>query len=161
MRRQAEDNRQQGGFTFIEVILVLGILVTVFALVLPITQQFLTSSSVHDETLALVADLRRAQASALAGVADGPHGVHIDVDPDNSWHLFRGATYVQGSAGVETHAVRGPVTITSVSLAGGGHEVVFTELRGTTTQVGTVILQARGGETRTVVVNAHGNVDVQ
>ncbi len=150
-----------GGFTFIEVVLVLGILLTVFALVLPVTRQFAVSASVHDEALALATDLRRAQASALAGIGDGPSGVRLDADPVNTWANFQGATYVPGAPGVETHTIRGEVTLASVSLAGGGNEVVFTELRGTTAQAGAVTLHARGGETRTVTVNAHGNVDVQ
>lgn len=148
------------GFTFVEVVLVLGILVVVFALIAPVTRQFHIGSLLDTEAEALAADLRRAQAAAVAGLFDTAHGVRVNGTPTDSWVLFRGATYTEGAAGNETHAVPSAIDITAVTLTGGGQDVIFAERRGITTQAGSVTLRSPSGQTRTVSVNAEGVVDV-
>lgn len=150
-----------GGFTLIEVLLVLGILTVLLGVLVPLSRRFQTSALLDVETDLLVADLRRAQVSALAGTADTAHGVHIDVTPENVWYVFEGNTFVPGGAGSVSHPTPSSVTITSVVLAGGGHEIVFAERRGTTAQTGTLTLTGPNSETRTVSVNSAGTLEVQ
>lgn len=149
------------GFTFLEVVLVLGILGTLSALLIPVSRQFHLGSLLDAEAQALASDLVRARSSAVAGIADTDHGVHVDASPTDQWVLFRGASYAPGAPSNETHPLPASLDITSVTLAGGGTDVVFRERRGTTASAGSVVLRAPSGETRTVSVNAEGVVEVQ
>lgn len=141
--------------------MVLAVFTILLGFFLPIARQFHTGSLLVAESGALATDLRRAQAAAIAGANDSSHGVHVDGAPTDRWVVFRGSTYVAGAPENEIHELPASLDVVSVVLAGGGQDVLFAERRGTTTQAGSITLQAPNGETRTISVNAQGTTDVQ
>jgi len=150
---------RQGGFTFPEVILVLGIFVMMLGLAAPLLSGFLPRSLFDDAAEQITQDLRRAQAFAVAGEGTtGPgnrdHGVYFDVAGER-WILFRGSAYVEGAAENEEHTLSRAVDLVSVSLNGGGSSVIFRERTGQTTQSGTVTLSG-GGKTATITIYGTG-----
>lgn len=149
------------GFTLIEMVLVIALVAIMLVLMIPVSRQFQVSALLTSETAALVADLRRSQAAAVAGANDSAHGVHFDPTPTDRWVLFRGNTYVQGAPENEVHALPSVLDITTVTLTGGGQDILFTERRGMTGNSGLISLRAPNGETRTVSVNGRGVVEVQ
>lgn len=150
-----------GGFTFIEALLALGVVLLLLVIGLPLTQRFQAVSILDDEASALLTDLRRSQGAAIAGVGDTSHGVHLETTPSDTWTLFHGASHVPGDPGNEVHAIPGAVEMISVSLLGGGTDVIFTERRGTTGQAGTIVLRALNGEIRTVSIAGSGTLQAQ
>lgn len=149
------------GFTLLETVLVLGILGAALALLIPVGRQFHLGSLLDAEAQALASDLVYARSAAVAGLSDADHGVHVEASPTDQWVRFRGSTYAAGAPGNDVHLLPGSVDITSVTLNGGGNDIVFRERRGTTATAGSVVLRSPSGETHTISVNAEGVVTVQ
>lgn len=148
------------GFTLIEVLLTVTLLAILLTLFVPVSLQFQGNALLTSETALLAGDLRRAQASAVAGVNDGGSGVHIEPTPTDQWVLFRGGAYTPGAPENDVHVAPSAVDITAVTLAGGGQDVLFAERRGTTGNSGVVTLRAPNGQIRTISVNARGVVEI-
>lgn len=144
------------GFTFIETILVVGITAVLGGIALA---SFVTSRNSHDLTASrqsVISLFRLAQAKTLAGEDGSVWGVHLD---QAQAVLFRGSSY--GSA-TYTQALALPQTvrITNISLAGGGSDVTFTALSGTTTQDGSFTMQSTGSPTlsSSIIIEKIGKV---
>ncbi|MDP3685533.1 MAG: prepilin-type N-terminal cleavage/methylation domain-containing protein [bacterium] len=148
------------GFTLMEMVLVLAITAILLTLIVPVSQQFQVNALLTSETAALVTDLRRAQAAAVAGANDTSQGVHFDPTPTDQWVLFPGSTYTPGAVENEVHTLSSGLDMTAVALQGGGQDILFAERRGTTTNTGTITLQTLNGQTRTIVVNERGLVEI-
>lgn len=145
------------GFTIIE----LTIVVAILAIILGITGAFISSStsqgSVEDVAIQLVSDLRRAQWQTINGQDDTDWGVHVE---SNLFVLFKGTTYNPAEPDNFLTYVEGPVTISDISLNGGGVDVTFDDTFGDTTTYGTITLQSTVSEGQIVItINEIGSVD--
>ncbi|MDP2631986.1 MAG: type II secretion system protein [Candidatus Uhrbacteria bacterium] len=145
------------GFTLIELMVVIAILV-VMTLMAGI---FTSVSSGRNELLAVTTDavdtLRRAQWHTMLGNEDSVWGVHFETQ---KFVLFKGGTYsAVDPSNIETD-IAGVLSISSMSLNGGGSEVIFTEPMGETLTDGTVTFEnSNTGESATVTVNEVGMID--
>lgn len=82
------------GFTLVELLVSIGILVIIFAIV-SINISPIPSNTLQNASLdTLVSDIRSQQT--LAMTTGSPHGIHFE---SGNYTLFSGATYTQGSVG--------------------------------------------------------------
>ncbi len=144
------------GFTLVEIAVTISILVVIGTLALV---SFIGSRNTRDLATAgqeIVSVLRKAQARALAGENNMTWGVHFDT---TRAVLFRGPTYA-GSTLTETHLLPSSVTFYSVNLAGGGSDVIFSKITGSTEQPGSVELRITGsGQTGfSITIDASGKI---
>ncbi|TSC72650.1 MAG: hypothetical protein G01um101438_367 [Parcubacteria group bacterium Gr01-1014_38] len=158
--------RASGGFTLIEMVVTLAILVAMLALASPFLLSFHTRGLLDDAAEQISQDLRRAQSLAIAGegsdgVSGRKHGVYIkDTNlPGNweGWVLFTGVLYTDGAASNEVHVLPTTVDLVSATLAGGGSTIVFAERTGRTADTGSIVLRS-GSEQVTLTVNSAGRV---
>lgn len=148
------------GFSLVEIIVTLGILGIVSAIVLSSL-----SSNTDREALAKNADaaasvLTEARSLTISAKGASGYGVRLaSVGPT----IFTGTTYVSDSSSNRQLALNGRVSITNISLTGGGNDVVFNKLTGNTTQNGTfrVTLISNPSMYKTVTVYKTGLVEVQ
>ena len=121
-----------GGFTLMEVIIVVGLIGMIFGLTAFVSINSYRGSSFRNERDALIGVLGRARNQAmnntcLGGCTDSkPHGVHITV---NDYTIFQGATY--NSADPLNEVIKKD---SSISIQGLGTtsftDVIFTQLSG-------------------------------
>jgi len=144
--------RLQHGAMLIQVLIgvfVAGILATVAVSSL---SNFRESQNITNSTDSVVSLLNEARARTLAGDNDSQYGVRLAA---GSATLFAGTTYVSGAATNKVIALDVNTTITSISLNGGGSDVIFSQLTGETTQYGTLIVKrsstTEGQRTITIV----------
>lgn len=141
---------QLRGFTFLEVLVVLGVLGVLVGLAIPFYQSFQVDSRLDDTAHEVVQTLRIAQSKAMASESFSAHGVHFEAQ---RFILFRGDTYVVGDPFNEVTGVAQPLSFTS-------GDIVFDTVTGIT--VGsTITVSTSTGRTRTVTINSLGVVDVQ
>lgn len=110
------------GFTFIELVIVLGIFAILFAVGLPIGFDAYRNYLLNSETTNLVSFLRRAQSSAFSNVNGSAHGIYMSSD---KFIIFEGASYVARNASRDQEFYR----TTSVDISGPA-EIVFSSLSG-------------------------------
>lgn len=148
--------KSQKGFTVVEILLVVSISVILLAASGPALQTYLGKRSIDTWTLSLQDALRRARAQSVAGLNGTAYGVHVEAD---NFVLFSGTTYAVDPEN-EVATLPGTITLSNISLNGGGADIVFNRNTGETNQNGTVTVSYQSGGTKTVSINELGLVEL-
>lgn len=123
------------GFTLIEVLIVIAIAAILFAIVLSgfsgLRQETDLSLAAQDS----VAFLQQARIKTLSSESSSSYGVHFET---SKFTLFTGNTYDSVDPSNKDRILPTSVDISSISLAGGGADVVFKRLTGETAAYGSV-----------------------
>lgn len=147
---------EQKGFTLVEILLTVAVLVLLVTISGPALTAYLEKRSLDTWALSLQDALRRAQAQAKAGIQDSVYGVHLEAD---QFILFAGSTYTPDPED-EVSVLPGTVTLSNITLTGGGSDVIFDQNTGETDEDGSVTITYTNGGTKTVSVNPLGLVEV-
>jgi len=150
------DNRT--GFTILEVLLVIGIIVLLVAATVPALGGWAARSQLNNFPLQAIDSLRRAEARATSGSGNNDHGVHFE---SGQFVLFEGSTYSAIDPDNQTVSLPANMTISAISLTGGGADVIFEKPTGETTTDGTITFEyTPNGTTVTISVNELGLAQV-
>jgi prepilin-type N-terminal cleavage/methylation domain-containing protein len=145
------------GFSMIEVLVVIGMIVLVGGFALFVSMESYRGSAFRSDRDLLVSVLQHARAQAMNNIclgtcADGrPHGVHIQSD---AYTIFQdeGSGYdeddvLNASFESSTIVVKNPTTL----------DIIFDQLSGNTSP-STVTLTDAAGHSSTISVNAEGQI---
>jgi len=130
--------KYQTGRTLIEILFVIVIIVVLAAIVALSFSGFKKGQALPTGVDEVVALLNEARSRTLAAENGLQYGVHLASDRAV---LFNGTTYASGTSTNKTIMMDSTVTITSITLTGGGADVVFNKLTGETSQYGTLIVK--------------------
>ena len=146
-------------FTLIEVMVVIGLFFIVGGLGLLISMDSYRSSSFYADRNLLVATLQRARAEAIHNVCLGTctginndgkaHGVHILSD---KYVIFQGTAYSSSDP------LNAEFSANPGFVHGGLTDVLFTQLSGTTTNTGDIVLSDKAGHVSTTTIGSEGQI---
>lgn len=139
----------QRGFTLLEILLIIAMIIVLAALILPLGLDFYKSQQLQTYTQQILQTLRRAQFKAMAGEADSNFGVYFT---NNDYTLFRGDSYAARE--VQYDEVFDLPQIITVS---GPSEVVFSKSEGKPSWWGNIILSS-DSFTQTININEIGRI---
>lgn len=71
-------NNNQKGFTFLELLLVIGITTIMAGVVMPLYNKLFESSALFDATAQIKSEIKLAQEAARSGLGQSAHGVYFD-----------------------------------------------------------------------------------
>lgn len=144
--------RAAGGFTLLEVVLVIGIMSALIALSTVSIARFQQKSDIDLAATNAIDALRLAEERARGVDGDAPWGVRFAT---GTITIFRGISFAaRDSAYDEATAFNNDI------VASGTAEYVFARFAATTTNAGTTTLtHQRLGESRDVGVNAKGTIN--
>lgn len=149
---QSSVGKSQHGFTLLEVLLSVAVIVILAGLSIPVYMSFNNQNDLDLAAQSLAESWRRAQVYSRGVKSDDQWGVSVQ---PGKITLFRGATY----SGRDT-SYDEDTTISSSLTTGGLGEVVFAKLDATPSVTGDVTLtQTNTNQTRTVSINAKGMVN--
>lgn len=149
-------NSQQG-FSLIEFIIVFVLIGIITAFATPVLLRSFVENELKNSQFRVVDDLRRAQAFSMFKRRNKQWGVHFAT---NSFTFFEGATYNPTDPDNEVTNLSPTITLTGITINGGGADIVFNKVYGDTSNYGTIILtEANTSTTRSVTVNEVGMVD--
>ena len=150
----------RNGFTLIEVLVAIVILAVLTTVVFSALVRFNRAQALTSATESIHAALNEARSLTLASKSRTVYGVHFDM---GSTTLFQGAMYTSTDPNNEVIMLSNAVIISSVSLEGGGQDVVFDRLTGKTSQYGTITLSltADATKTRTVTIDTSGIIEAR
>jgi prepilin-type N-terminal cleavage/methylation domain-containing protein len=150
--------KREKGLTLIEVTIALAVLAilalfTASPLSLFRDRQILTAGSEEVGTI-----LNDARERTLGALDDSAYGVHFTED---SMTLFKGGSFSPGTPGNIEKTVNSRLTLSSISLAGGGDDIVFKRLSGETEQYGTITVALKNESlpSRTLTIYATGVIE--
>lgn len=143
------------GLTAVELVIAVGIVTLLGALVLVSILGFRARTDVSTTANEIVTTLRRAHAQTVAAEGGGQFGVHIEAA---KYVLFAGVTYDPLNPQNVAQTLRGDLEIGTISLAGGGSDVVFQKVTGRVNAYGTfeVRSKAKPDEKAVIRVDASG-----
>ena len=146
----------RGGFTIIEVLIAIAIIGVLSAMVIPYYNSFLARNELKNEALKMVDMLRRARGQAMSGQDDLQWGVHFE---SGKYVLIRGTSYGVSDPFNEEISLPAVLTISTINLNGGGSNVVFSKIRGETSQFGTTTIQNDINESKNIVISQQGVIE--
>ena len=138
------------GFTLLKLIMVIGILALLIIISLPLAINFYRTRQFDVHLNGGVQALRRAQLKAMSGEGDFSFGLYITSE---RYILFKGDAYViRDTVYDEVFDLPDSIQISGLS------EVVFSKLRGTPSNTGTITLTI-DNKSETINVNEAGRID--
>jgi len=135
------------GFTLIEVVLSIAIVVLIFGIAAPVYQDYQIRNGIDTGVNTIVENLRRAQTLSTAVDGDSNWGVSI---LNNEITLFKGTSFITRDISFDEVS-----DILSVISPSGLDEIVFSKLNGLPNTTGVINLSA-SGNVRTISINEKG-----
>jgi prepilin-type N-terminal cleavage/methylation domain-containing protein len=148
--------KRSRGFTLIEIVLALAIMLILAGIILISFATLNRTQALDRDTETIVQVLRQAQSQTLTSKNAMQYGVHF---ASSTATLFSGSTYSANDAGNLVYTLKTSDLILNVSITGSSTDVVFNRLTGETAQNGTILLQTQQANfTRTVTIYKTGVV---
>jgi len=147
------------GFTLIEVVLVI-VLITILSTVSYTAYSNLNRHEALDkDTTRVLAVFEDARTLSLGSKNGSEYGVRAESD---KVIRFSGSLYSPGASTNLEEVLTAGVEISDISLSGGGTDVVFSRIGGTTTRSGTITLSLTSdpARTRTITIYSTGFVEI-
>ncbi|MDD4989394.1 MAG: prepilin-type N-terminal cleavage/methylation domain-containing protein [Candidatus Pacebacteria bacterium] len=150
----------QKGFSILEFLVVIAIFAIIASLTFTSFASLRQSKNLDTEALSLLSLLEKARADTLGSQGASQYGVHFET---TKAVLFIGAAYVSGNSSNITMTINPLMQISSISLTGGGSDIVFDRLSGKTAQSGTIILSLISTPTslKTITIGTTGLAQTQ
>ena len=148
-------NKLSRGFSVGELLVVVAV-VTLIAALSATSFVNLNKTQVIDKTALLALSvLDEARSLTLASKNSLQYGVHFE---DSKVVLFTGTAYSSGDSTNQVNLLNTAAKTLTISLAGGGSEVIFDRLTGATSQNGSVTFSLRSDSntTKTITVYTTG-----
>lgn len=148
---------QQKGFTYIELLMVIGLIGIVLSFGIVMNIDSVTRTSVLQERdLVVSLLLASARAHALANIDNVSHGIHID-NTNHRYVLFEGNNYVEGA--VSNRATPFTNEHITVTHSSGATDILFERLSGNVSAgAGTLIITGNGMEQQ-ITLTSVGQID--
>jgi len=147
------------GFTLVELIVILAIIAL---LVLIVTSSFknLYTYQVFDKAvLSVYSQIENARTNTINSKNISQYGIHVT---STSTTLFQGETYTPGVSTNIVNNLPKNVTISTISIAGGGSNFYFNLLSGEPNATATLVFSQSGStSTKSIYVYGSGLIDTQ
>lgn len=136
-------------FTVIELIIVVAILGVLMTIITSSFANFHRNSILNTEAINLVTLINKARVLSISAKNDTQYGVHLE---SGKAVLFEGGAYSPSSSTNETHIFETGLTLSNITVQGGGTEIVFNKITGSTSNSATTTLLITGTTASTTVV---------
>ncbi len=149
---------RSGGFTLIEILVAMAILVLIAFLAIASFTTFRQQVEIDSSSQNILSVLRLARSKTLASESEDNYGVHFQSD---KYVLFKGTVYDSNDAANKEYSLTDS-EIYSISLNGGGSDVIFNRIRGTTEEYGNVAIRlvSDTNKAHTININSYGQVSL-
>lgn len=150
-------SRSERGFTLIETLGALAIIGLIAAIGVASFVGFNTREAVEQEVGKLLSVISEARTLTISAKDGSVYGIHFE---EEKVVLFTGASYDSGATTNRVQLLNNAVKLSSISLTGGGSDVMFKKLTGGTDQDGTITVSSvrDGVDTGVVTITATGAV---
>lgn len=155
-------NQKNSGFTLVELLIMLGILIVITATAVPAYRRFQKETDLTNSVEEIMNILRIAQSKTLASEGDSQWGVYFStISTPHEYTLFKGTDYASRNVSSDKkYDVPSLVEIYEIDLAGANQEIVFDRLTGMTEQYGQISLKLKENvlETKTIIIENSGQI---
>ena len=143
-------NNDQKGLTLVEVIIVVFMVVILATLSFQVFDIFNKRQAFEKNAQQIASQIKEARSATLASRDDSAYGIHITA---TRTVMFKGVTYTESATSNRDLVLNGRVQIGTISLNGGGSDILFDRLTGDTSQYGSITLSLVSSTTITKVIS--------
>ena len=146
------------GFTLIEIILVLGILIILAQAVVP-SLGLNTTAQLNESTSQIVVALRTARERSVARVNNSAHGIFFTINTSgaDSMTLYQGTSYATRNATYDQITTFDAALGVTTTLS--GNEINFSRSLGVPSNVGNISISHQStNSTRIIQINSYGRI---
>lgn len=155
----ALNKKNNKGVTVAELLIAIAILGILSGIVINSLVSFRKNQALQKDTELVVELLNQARNQTISTKNLSQYGVHFT---STTVTIFTGPTYSNGATGNQVFTLNSTDTILSITLTGGGSDVIFNRLTGETSQNGTIVVSSPGiTETKTVTIYKTGVIESQ
>jgi prepilin-type N-terminal cleavage/methylation domain-containing protein len=143
------------GVTLLEFVVVIAIVVVLTSIIVNSFSAFKNNKVLDTGVENILSVLAKARGNTLASKNAYQYGVHFE---SAQIVLFQGAVYSVSDPNNEIISLDTSLEVSSISLAGGGSEVIFDRLTGKTSENGTIVIRVKSDttKTKTITIDATG-----
>jgi len=154
-----EAKKNTRAFTLVEILVVLASVTILVSISFVSYDRFNKNEALEKDAVRVIALYEEARALSLGSNNGSVYGVHAET---TKVVRFKGEIYTAGDSDNIQEFLSNYATISSISLSGGGSDVVFSRLGGTTTKSGTITLSLKSVPAQTKVISIYlsGVVDI-
>lgn len=149
----------QGGFTLIELLVVVAVLTVALAISVPNIVSLIKNPKVSNTAEEVVNALKLAQNKSLSSEGNSQYGVYFKTDTaPHQYILFKGANYASRDISFDqAYSIPNATEFYDINL-GGGNEIVFNRITGTTQNPGNVSIRLKDDydQKKTIHTDAFG-----
>lgn len=147
------------GFTLVEMMVVIGIVSLLLVVGSVNIRSFQSRSQVTQAAEELASILREAQSRSMTVVNGQTHGIHFE-SGDGTYTLFEGTPFSQTNATNVKYSLDASIQFSNIALTGGGKDVIFDKLTGSTSHSGGVTISSKldGSIQRTITITSQGKI---
>lgn len=109
------------GFTLVEMTVVIGVFIAVFAVLLPFSIQNMNINKAENSAKLIMAKIFTQQQNAYTQMNDFPYGIEFETSSLKIYRAYSSDNYES----FETINLENGITIKNISLNGGGNRVYF------------------------------------
>ncbi len=148
------------GVTIIEIIIAVAILAVITAFTLIALNTFRENQSLKNVVNETVSLINQARSKTLSSQDFSQFGVHFE---SSRAVLFKGTIFSEPNADNIVLTLPSSIEISSISLNGGGANLIFQKLTGKTGEFGAIVFRVKNdiAKTKTIDIKNTGIIDSQ
>lgn len=160
-KHQLRSDREKG-FTFIELIIVVTILLLLAVAGAPLFGNLQVSSQLNENSTQIVQTARIARQRSVVWLNDSAHGIYFDIDGsgNDEYVLYQGSSYGTRDASLDaTTTLDSPLSLSTSLAEGTTNDVNFSKGLGIPSATGTVTLTHDVSGTKTIIFSIFGKIE--
>ncbi|MDA1334732.1 MAG: hypothetical protein O2794_01790 [bacterium] len=151
------------GFTTVELLVVIALLMIMGAATLPIYGNFQVRSQINEGRNQVIQALRLARERSVNRLGNSPHGVYLDLQAEglDQYILYKGTSFALSDVDDRlTMKLDKPLSfIVNLSGTGDARDINFTRGTGIPNKTGTIIIADSADERRVININSRGAIE--
>lgn len=153
-KTQNHQLKAQGGFTLVELLVVISITLVLAVAAVPIYGNLQVSSQLNENSSLIIQTVRQARERSVARLNNSAHGVYIT---STSYALYQGSSYATRDSSYDRVTTLDSAVSLSTTLV--SKEVNFSRGIGMPNNIGTITLTHEAQGTKTITINSFGMVE--
>ena len=148
------------GFTLLEIVIALSILFILISIVVSPFSSFRNRSLLNIEVENITTLINDARSKTLSSFQDSEYGIHFET---NRVVFFKGTSFTEPEADNVEIVFNSAISISDISLTGGGNDIIFNRLTGKTDEDGTITVSLTSDSSTNNVIHiyATGSTEIE
>lgn len=145
------------GFTLIEILIVLAILILIVAIVLPRFADIRETQALKNASEISIATLDKARSQSISSLDSSTYGVHFE---ESKMVLFKGSSYSSSDPDNVDVPLLAPAYISDISLTDDAEDVVFDRLKGLPDVAGSITIST-SSKNQNINISSSGSFSLE